>query len=102
MVVMSKQYEKLTIDKIDSVNCTSKEKRELISLFERVVRKVAGLQAKKVYFDLADFACTKESTLKEFKLIIVRNIKNSDEIYSGLFEHHAKTLSLNGTFKGKK
>ncbi len=96
---MSKRYEKLIIENIESVNCSDQEVKQLVYLYERLVRKVAALRAKKIYFDLDDFANTKNSDLRHFKLIVVRNIKKDEEIYSGLFDHKNKTLSLNAKFK---
>jgi len=96
---MSKLFYKAMIEDIQNDKCTDSEIENLLDIFASTVKRTATTLARKSYFELEDFANTKNRGINRFTLELERKQIHSQEQWWGTFTYGSKNLKIIGTLE---
>ena len=96
---MSKLFYKAIIEDVQNKKCTLAEQEALLNVFEYTLKKMASTLARKAWFELEDYATSKQYGIDRFTLMIERKEVLGQEQWHGFFEHGSKNLKVIGTLE---
>lgn len=81
---MTKLVYKAMIEDMQNDKCTDREIEALVDVFTRIIRKAATTLARKSWFELKDFATSKEMGINHFTLMLERKKVIDQEQWWGI------------------
>jgi hypothetical protein len=96
---MSKLFYKAMIEDIQRDQCSHKEVEHLLDVFTYAVKRTATTMARKAWFQLGDFANTKNQGIDRFTLTVDRIDVRGQEQWWGIFEYGSKKLKVIATLE---
>ncbi|WP_439271847.1 hypothetical protein [Pseudochrobactrum sp. HB0163] len=96
---MSKLFYKAMIEDIQNDKCTDAELEALVSAFEYSIKRMANTLARKAWYELKDYATSKQHGIEGFTLVIERKKILGQEQWYGIFESGSKNLKVIATLE---
>lgn len=96
---MSKLFYKAMIEDVQNDRCSDAEIENLLDVYESTVKRIATTLARRSWFELTDFATTKQRGIDRFTLMIERRHISGQEQWWGTFEYGSKKLKVIATLE---
>lgn len=91
---MSKLHTRMIAEDVVNDRCSDAELEALYSAFEYTVKRFATTLARKAWFELSDFATSKQRGIENFSLMIERKTTDGQDMYFGTFKDCHKNLRI--------
>ena len=96
---MSILFYKAMIEDIRNDKCSDAELEALLDAYEYTIKKMAATLARKAWYELKDYATSKQHGIDQFTLMIERKKILGQEQWHGIFESGSKNLKIIATLE---